>query len=389
MLEELFKPKKLGGILLNNFFIKSATYEGMYANGLPTKDLTDHHVSMAKGGVGLTTVSYGAVSNEGKTFKDQMHINTESLVGLKDLVNQVQQAGGKVSIQLTHCGYFSKNVTIKAPIAPSRVFNEYGCLVGLPFSRAMKEQDLNDVRDQFVQAAIGVQQIGFDAIEIHMGHGYLLSQFLSPYTNRRKDVYGGSIENRARFPLAVFKAVKEAVGKSFPVLVKLNLSDGFTGGFSEEDCLFVASKLEELGCDALVLSGGFTSKTPFYLMRGEVPLKGMIENGESLAERITMRLFGPMIVKKYDFKPNFFLNQAKRIKQKVNVPIAYLGGVDSTAGMLEIQKEGFDFIALARPLIHDSNFLLKIMSKEIEKTACNRCNECVVEMDRGGVRCVL
>jgi len=222
-----------------------------------------------------------------------------------------------------------------------------------------------------------------------MGHGYLLSQFLSPYTNRRKDKYGGHIENRARFPLAVFKAVKEAVGKSFPVLVKLNLSDGFKGGFTEEDCIYVSGKLNSLGCDALVLSGGFTSKTPFYLMRGEVPLKGMIENGDSLAERLTMKLFGPFIVKKYEYKPNFFLNQAKKIKSKVYIPIAYLGGVDSAKGMIEIQKEGFDFIALARPLIHDSNFLLKIRNKEIEKTACNRCNECVVEMDRGGVRCVI
>ena len=137
------------------------------------------------------------------------------------------------------------------------------------------------------------------------------------------------------------------------------------------------------------LSGGFTSKTPFYLMRGAVPLKGMIKNGTSWAEKITMVLFGPFIIKKYPFKPNFFLKQAKVIRKQVSLPLAYLGGVDSKEGVEEILNEGFEFIALARPLIYDSNFLLKLQSGEILKSDCNRCNECVVEMDRGGIRCVL
>lgn len=389
ILEKAYSERKFGGTTLKNCFIKTATFEGMYDNGIPNQKLIDHHTNMAKGGVALTTVSYGAVSNEGRTFKTQMYIHDESLKELKKLADSVHEAGGKVSIQLTHCGYFSKNTSIKKPLAPSRVFNEYGAMVGLMFSKEMDSKDLEKCKNDFAQSALKLKEIGFDAVEIHMGHGYLLSQFLSPWTNKRKDQYGGSIENRARFPMEVFKAVQDTVGKEFPVLAKINLSDGFKNGFSEEDCIYVCKQLEKESCAAIVLSGGFTSKTPFYLMRGDVPLKGMIQNAQGFAEKATMRLFGPMIVKKYEFEPNFFLNQAKMIRKEVKSPLAYLGGVDSKQNIEEIIEAGFDFITIGRPLIHDSNFLLKIQSSEIEKTGCNRCNECVVEMDRGGVRCVM
>lgn len=388
-MKRAFQKKKIGSVELKNCFIKTAAYEGMYDDGLPNQKLIDHHVAMAKGGVALTTVSYGAVAPEGRTFKDQMYINDQSLVKLKILAEEVHQAGGKVSIQLTHCGYFSKNKDIKRPLAPSRVFNEYGCMSGIVFSKAMTRSDMAKTSEDFANATSKLKEIGFDAVEIHMGHGYLLSQFLSPWINKRKDEYGGSIENRSRFPLEVFDKVRKAVGVGFPILVKLNLSDGFKGGFSLNECQYVAKALENHGCNALVMSGGFTSKTPFYLMRGEVPLKGMIQNGDNLAEKITMALFGPIIVKKYRFEPNFFLNQALEIRKSVKMPLVYLGGVDSKDDIEQVTNAGFDFIALGRPLIHDPNFLLKIKSGEIEKTGCNRCNECVVEMDRGGVRCTI
>ena len=382
-----FQPITIDGVRLNNRFIKSATYEGMYDRGLPNQDLIEHHKAMAKGGVALTTVAYGAVSAEGRTFGNQMYIHSGSLALLKKLADEVHQAGGKVSMQLTHCGYFSKNTSVKQPLAPSRIFNAYGFLSGLPFSRAMSENDLERVADDFAHSALELSKIGFDAVELHFGHGYLLSQFLSPATNKRKDRYGGPIENRARFPLQVFERVKSAVGDSMAILVKLNLSDGFKGGFNSDDCLYVARKLEESGCSALVLSGGFTSKTPFYLLRGEVPLKGMIQNGESVAEKLTLALFGPFLVKKFPFTPLFFLDMAGKIRKEVKMPLAYLGGVQSQEDIRRLMDEGFDLIALARPLIHDSHFLHKLQSGEISESACNRCNECIVEMDRGGVRC--
>ncbi len=294
-----------------------------------------------------------------------------------------------MSIQLTHCGYFSKNNEFRKPLAPSRVFNEYGSMSGILFSKAMNRQEMVGIRDDFVRSAVAAREAGFDAVEIHMGHGYLLSQFLSPVTNRRKDEYGGGVENRARFPLEVVRKVIAATGSGFPVLVKLNLSDGMRRGFSLEDCKYVTVQLEKLGCTAVVLSGGFTSKTPFYLMRGKVPLWGMIRNGTNVAEKVTMALFGPFIVRKYRFTENFFLDQAKEIRKVVNMPLVYLGGVDSREGIREILDAGFDFIAMARALIHDPDFLLKLKDGRIERTECNRCNRCVVEMDRGGVKCVL
>jgi len=388
-MKSAFTQRKLGTTTFKNVFIKTATYEGMYENGLPNQKLIDHHVAMAKGGVALTTVSYGAVSPEARTFEYQMYIHDESVAKLGELADQVHMAGGKVSMQLTHCGYFSKNKEYKRPMAPSRVINEYGVLSGIVFSKAMSKKDLDKCANDFVQSALKLKNAGFDAVEIHMGHGYLLSQFLSPWTNKRKDEYGGSLENRARFPLEVLKKVRAKVGPEFPIVVKLNLSDGFKGGFHLEDCKYVAGELEKNGCSALELSGGFTSRSPFYLMRGDIPRKGMIRNGDSFAEKATMALFGPFIVRKFEFEPHFFLAQAKEIRKVVKMPLVYLGGVDSKQGIEEILEAGFEFIALGRPLIHDPNFLLKLQSGEIEKTECNRCNECVVEMDRGGVRCTM
>jgi 2,4-dienoyl-CoA reductase-like NADH-dependent reductase (Old Yellow Enzyme family) len=388
-MKKAFSPRLLGNIELKNVFIKTATYEGMYDNGLPNDKLLKHHQDLAKGNVALTTISYGAVSANGRTFKDQMYIHDESAKRLGQIADKVHEAGGKISIQLTHCGYFSKNKSFKKPLAPSRVFNEYGFMSGIMFSKEMDHDDLKQTKQDFAKAAVAVKYAGFDAVEIHMGHGYLLSQFLSPWTNKRKDEYGGIIENRARFPIEVLKEVRTAVGPGFPIIAKLNLSDGFKTGFSLEDCKYVSKELEKNGCTAILLSGGFTSKTPFYLMRGDVPLKGMIKNGESWAEKITMALFGPFIVKKYQFTPNFFLEQAKEIKKVTEIPLIYLGGVDSLDGIKEVLDAHFEFIAVGRPLIHDPDFIKKLESGEVFKSGCTRCNECVVEMDRGGVRCTI
>jgi len=326
-MKHAFNTVLIGSLRLKNRFIKTATYEGMYENGMPTEKLTQHHLEITLGGVALTTVSYGAVTADGRTFKEQMYLNDKSIEKLSILAKKVHDAGGKVSIQLTHCGYFSKNSEISRPIGPSRLFNEYGFMSGLMFSKEMDRNDMKRISNAFADAAVKLRKAGFDAVEIHMGHGYLLSQFLSPWTNRRKDEYGGGIENRSRFPLEVFQNVKEKTGSDFPVFVKLNLSDGFKNGFSLDDCKYVSKELEKLGCTAIVLSGGFTSKTPFYLLRGDVPLKGMIQNGENIAEKLTIALFGPFMIKKYKFEPNFFFDQAVEIRKTVKMPLVYLGGL--------------------------------------------------------------
>jgi 2,4-dienoyl-CoA reductase-like NADH-dependent reductase (Old Yellow Enzyme family) len=195
--------------LLRNRFIKTATYEGFYLNSLPTEALTEHHLRLAKGGIGMTTVSYGAVSNVGRTHSHQMVVDEESRPYLEKLTSAVKNEGAAVSIQLTHCGLFSSNKTIKgqSPLAPSKTLNLYGLLQGLGFSKAMSKKDLEETGNDFARAATISKEVGFDAVEIHMGHGYLLSQFISPSTNKRKDNYGGNLENRMRFPLEVVSCI--------------------------------------------------------------------------------------------------------------------------------------------------------------------------------------
>jgi 2,4-dienoyl-CoA reductase-like NADH-dependent reductase (Old Yellow Enzyme family) len=277
-MQKAFTPIKLRNLTLRNRFIKTATNEGMWTNGLPSPQLAAHHARLAQGGIGLTTVAYGAVHPDGRTNETQMYMRPEVVPGLKMLTDEVHRHGGAASIQLTHCGFFTNNrlVTGKRSIGPSRILNNYGLLSGIVCSKAMTAEDLRLTTDDFLRSAQLAIESGFDAIELHMGHGYLLSQFLSPHTNRRKDEYGGSLDNRMRFPLEVVDSVRKAIGEDIPILCKINLSDGFKGGLEIGEAVEFAKKLEQAGVDALVLSGGFTSKTPFYLMRGDVPLREMI-----------------------------------------------------------------------------------------------------------------
>jgi 2,4-dienoyl-CoA reductase-like NADH-dependent reductase (Old Yellow Enzyme family) len=320
-----------------------------------------------------------------------MYMRQAVVPGLKVLTDAVHRYGGAASIQLTHCGFFTNNrqVSGKRPVAPSRIINNYGLLSGIFYSRPMTTYDLRLTTDDFARSARLAIEAGFDAVEIHIGHGYLLSQFLSPRFNRRKDEYGGSLENRMRFPLEVIESVRKSVGEDFPILCKINLSDGFSGGLEIGEAIEVARKLEQVGADALVLSGGFTSKTPFYLLRGDVPLGEMIKAEKRLAHKMAFAVFGRFIIGKYRFSENFFLQTALEIRKAVRMPLVYLGGVISAKGVEEIMNAGFDLVAVGRALIHDPDFVKKISENDQHVSLCNHCNVCVAEMDRGGVRCVI
>jgi 2,4-dienoyl-CoA reductase-like NADH-dependent reductase (Old Yellow Enzyme family) len=390
-MQKSFTPIRLRQLTLRDRFIKTATNEGMWTDGLPTPQLIAHHARLAEGGVALTTVAYGAVNPDGRTNETQMMMRPEATPGLKMLTDEVHRYGGAASIQLTHCGFFTNNrlVTNKRPIAPSRIINNYGLLSGILYSRPMTTNDLRLTTNDFAGAARLAIDAGFDAVEIHMGHGYLLSQFLSPLFNHRKDEYGGSMENRMRFPLDVVKAVRNAIGEDIPVLCKINLSDGFKGGLEIADAVEIATRLEKAGVDALVLSGGLTSKTPFYLLRGDVPLWDMIKAERQIQHKAAFAVFGRFIIGKYSFSENFFLPLALKIREAVSMPLVYVGGVVSAKGVNELMEAGFDMMAVGRALINDPDFVLKIKENDQHVSPCNHCNVCVAEMDRGGVRCVL
>jgi 2,4-dienoyl-CoA reductase-like NADH-dependent reductase (Old Yellow Enzyme family) len=321
----------------------------------------------------------------------QMYMCPEVVPGLKRVTDAIHSQGGKASIQLTHCGFFTNNhfVTNKRPVAPSRIINNYGLLSGIFCSREMTTDDLRLTTDDFANSSRLALDAGFDAIELHMGHGYLLSQFLSPVTNKRKDEYGGSLEHRMRFPLEVVDAVRKVVGEEVPVICKINLHDGMKKGFNLDESIEFAKRLEAAGVDLLVLSGGFTSHTPFYLLRGDVPLWNMIKAERKFRHKAAFAVFGKFVIGKYKFEENFFMPMALEMRKAVKMPLAYIGGVASAKGIEQVFSEGFDMVAIGRALIHDPDFILGVAKDPSHISKCNHCNICVAEMDKNGVRCVL
>ncbi|MCB9701852.1 MAG: NADH:flavin oxidoreductase [Myxococcales bacterium] len=386
-----FEPTRLRGLALQSRVIKSATYEGMSPGGLPSPALIEHHRALAAGGVGLTTVAYCAVSPGGRSFAEQLLMTPATAEALRPLTAAVRAAGGEASLQLTHCGFFSKLQRPRGerPLAPSRVFNAYGALSGEPWSRAMSEAEIEVTIADFAEAAAMAQGAGFGAVELHMGHGYLLSQFLTPSVNRRRDRWGGSLEGRLRMPLAVVAATREAIGEAMPIVVKMNLRDGFRGGLEIDEAVAIARALEAAGVDLLVLSGGYTSKTPLFLLRGGRPLADMIAVEPSAAQRWALRLFGPLVVRRYPFEECFLRELALQVRAAVKMPLALLGGLVSRANLEAAAADGFEFVAMARALIADPDLVVRMRRGEIERTRCDNCNRCIALMDAGGVRCAL
>ena len=389
MTHPLLRPGRIGPLELRNRVVKPATNEGMAPGGRPDQALVDHHVAMARAGVGMTTVAYGAVSPRGRTFGDQLLVDDEAMPMLRQLTDAVHGEGAAVSLQLAHCGGFSKLRGYGAPAGPSAGFNAYGLAYGLPRVRAMTAGDREQTTLDYVAAARRAVEAGFDALELHLGHGYLLSQYLSPAFNRRRDEYGGSLERRARFPLEVLRAIREGVGAGTALVVKTNLQDAVPGGLALDESAEVAGWLAEAGADAIEPSGGIVSRNAFYLLRGEVPVREMANAEESPLQRLAIRAFAPFLMRPTPFEEAFFLDDARRILEAVDIPVILLGGLVSRAGLDRAAEAGFPFVAMGRALIADPDLLHRLAAGEHVASRCDHCNRCVAEMDVGGVRCVL
>jgi 2,4-dienoyl-CoA reductase-like NADH-dependent reductase (Old Yellow Enzyme family) len=383
----VFRPGRLGPVELRNRVVKCGTNEGMSRDGLVTDRLIDWHREFAAGGVGMTTLAYCSVSSEGRTYRHQIWMREEALTGLRRFAEAVHAEGARAAIQLGHAGWFANPRATRAqPLGPSRTFSPHA----QAFSRAMTDADFDRVTREFAAAARLAVTAGFDALEVHVGHGYLLSQFLSPFNNRRRDRWGGSLENRARFPRRVLRAVREAAGPSVAVYAKLNMDDGFARGLQLSEGLEVARMIEGDGSvDALQLTGGHTTRTPMFLMRGDVPLREMIRNERSWVRRLGMRVFAPTMLKAYPFEEAFFLPSARQFRAALSLPLMLLGGVTRLDTMERALAEGFEFVALGRALIRDPDLVRRMQAGELSASRCIPCNRCVVEMERGGTRCVL
>ena len=382
------EPGHIGPLQLRNRIVKTATFEGMTPGGRVTPALIAHHAHMAARGVGLTTVAYGAVEDRGRTFPRQLLVDESAQPGLAALAAAVHAEHGAVSLQLAHCGGFSKHAS--PPRGPSSGWNAYGTAAGRPWIRALSPEDLSGLVDTFVRAAQIAEEAGFDAVEIHCGHGYLLSQFLSPVINRRTDDWGGTLENRLRLPVEVVRRVTEAVGERMAVLVKLNLSDGVPGGLEVSDSPRIARALEAAGAHALVVSGGLVQRSAFYLMRGDVPLRQMAAVDPSWVQRFALRVFGTLLVRPFPWSPGFFLEDGAAVVDAVDIPVVALGGLDSAATLSRAFSRGYGFAAMGRTLLADPDFIDRLRAGQRPVSRCTHCNLCVVEMDREeGVRCVL
>ncbi len=386
-----FTPVRIGPLTLRNRLIKAGANEGMTPQGLPTQALVRHHRDLAAGGVGMTTVAYAAVADNGLTFSHQLSMRPEQVAHLRVLTDAVHREGAAACLQITHAGSFTtmRHGGSRAPGSACSGLNAFGMLHGVYFQRAMREPDMARVAGQFAAAARLAREAGFDAVEIHMGHGYLLNQFLSPLSNRRRDAFGGSVENRSRFPAAVLRQVKDAVGADLAVCCKLSVSDGVPGGNEPADSAVTARILEAEGADLLTLSGGRNVESPWALFGSPMPTAQMKAAAPTAVARLGITMLERRTPRDLAFRELYFLEASRVVRRAVRMPLAYIGGVKSIGNVARLMEEGFDCVALARALIHDPALVANWRSGAVVRSACDSCNGCVARIyDPAGVSCV-
>ncbi len=344
----LFSPIKIGKVEIPNRFVRSATQESMAEDdGTPTKRLVDLFRELAKGEVGLIITGHAYVNPLGKASPRQTGIYEDRFVaGLKAVPEAVHAYPTRIFLQIAHAGRQTKpNIAGGMPVSPSPVYDPSVKLE----PRELTGAEIRGLIEDFVKAAKRAKEAGFDGVQLHMAHGYLLSSFISPHVNRRTDEWGGSPENRARMPLEIVRRIKQANGPEFPLIVKLNSTDFLPDGLQVDDSIAVAKMLEEAGVDGIEVSGGMAESG-----RGSVWIGLRAEEDEG-----------------------YFVENAARIKAAVKVPIFGLGGNRTFAVMERFVAEGkADLISLSRPLIRDPHLIKKFRAGEISKSECISCNKC-------------
>lgn len=373
----LFTPVTLGPLTLRNRSIRSAAFESMCPGNVPSPQLLDYHRSVAAGGVGMTTVAYAAVTRSGLSFDRQLWMRPEIVPGLRELTDAVHAEGAAASIQLGHCGNMShKSICGCLPVGASSGFNLYSPT----FVRGLRADELPEMAKAYGRSVCLAREAGFDAVEIHAGHGYLISQFLSPSTNHRKDEFGGTLANRMRFMEMVMEEVMKAAGNDMAVLVKMNMRDGFWGGMELDESLQVARKLQELGAHALVLSGGFVSKTPMYVMRGEMPIRTMTHYMTCWWLKYGVRLVGKYMIPSVPFHEAYFLEDALKFREALDIPLVYVGGLVSRQKIEEVLNYGFEAVQMGRALLNEPDFVNRMRREENARCNCRHSNYCIARM---------
>lgn len=383
----IFTPCQIGPITLRNRTIRSAAFENMAYGNKPSQDLYNYHTAVAKGGIGMTTIAYASVSQSGLSFDGQLWLREEIVPELKKLTDAIHAEGAKASIQIGHCGNMTHRATCGCkPLSPSGRFNLYSPT----FTRKMQIADIDQIVDDFGKAVDLCRRAGFDCIEVHAGHGYLISQFLSPYTNHRKDEYGGSLENRMRFMRRVLTRVMEEAKDDMAIVVKTNMFDGFRSGLKEDECLKIAQEMEKIGVHALVLTAGFVSKAPMHVMRGAMPIKTLayyMDCKKFWWLKLGLHIGGRMIIPTVPYKDAYFFDTAMKFRQNLKMPLIYVGGMVNIEDMEKVVNSGFTAFQMARALVQDTNFVNKLQSGEVTKSACGHSNYCIGRMYTLEMKC--
>ncbi|NQZ97555.1 MAG: NADH:flavin oxidoreductase [Myxococcales bacterium] len=380
---EIFAEAQLGSVTLRNRIIKAATFEGMTSEHVVSDALIDFHTRMARGGVGMTTIAYCAVSPEGCGAPNEMILGRDAIPGLQRIADAVHAEGAAISAQIGHAGAVASTTGARGR-SPSRIFSPLAMRRTNPLDRG----DIERITREFADAARVALEGGLDAIELHLGHGYLLSEFLSPGLNRRDDEYGGSLENRARFPRAVVRGVRDAVGTRLAVIAKLNMDDGVPGGLWVEESVRFARMLESDGAlDAIELTGGSSLQNPMYLFRGEAPLREMAESMPS-AVKWGLRLFGRFFFRTYPFEEAYFLPYARQFREALSMPLILLGGINDLETLELAMEEGFEFAAMGRALLREPDLPLRYQNGSATRSLCIHCNKCIPTIYQG-THCVL
>ncbi|MBW2600589.1 MAG: NADH:flavin oxidoreductase [Deltaproteobacteria bacterium] len=359
----LFDQTTIKSMTLQNRLVRSATWEGMCEqDGRPTEKVVNWYRELSKGGVGLIITGYAFVRPEGKGLPGKMGIHTDAFAGdYEKLTHAIHDAGGKVALQIVHAGgQTNANAAGRQPLAPSAV--KVDQFPEMPVE--LSKDEISDIVTAFGEGARRAKAWGFDAVQLHGAHGFLINQFLSPLTNRRTDEYGGSMENRYRFLLEVYRKVRETVGADFPVLIKLNAADNLDGGLEIDDAVYAAKKLSGAGIDAIEISAG----TPASGEKG--PVRGKINKPAREA---------------------YNLDLARKVKAAVGCPVMVVGGFRSyEVAEKAIKDDGMDYIAMARPLIREPGLPNRWLQGDRSPAKCISCNSCFKPgLEEGGIYCVV
>ena len=379
---KIFEPAHIGPLTLRNRTIRSAAFESMCPGHEPSQMLYDYHTSVARGGVGMTTIAYAAVTESGLSFDRQLMMKREIIPGLRKLTDGIHREGAAAGIQLGHCGNMShKDICGCIPVSACNGFNLYSPTI----VRGLRRDELPILAKKFGEAVNLAREEGFDEVEIHCGHGYLIDQFLNPYFHRR-DEYGGSLENRMRFMTMCIDEVMKAAKDDMAVVCKMNMRDGLKHGISlEEHSIPVARRLQELGVHALVLSGGLVSATPLYVMRGEMPLQTMTHYMDKPWLKYCIRAGQPFVKKFLTPTVNsteaFFLEDALKFREAMpDMKFIYVGGLVTGDVINEVLSHGFEAVQMARSLLNEPDFVNRLKEDPHHRCGCKHSNYCIGRM---------